>query len=550
MDYADATMTSALKTLPDLLASSFEKYDRRLFVDEWTYSQFTERVIDFRNQLDSLGVKSGDRVILCHPSGADWLAAFFGITSLGAACVNVHHQIPPHYLSGVLLKCHPKAWVGGGRGISSFEPMLGSVPKVLPENLPRNAYPRPQEILQSSLVYPEHVAVLALTSGSTGNPRLVSLSHENLIENLKSLIQFRSVAADTVALSVLPQTHMFELMVGQLVPMYCGAHIHYAASIMPNRLVESIALNGVTHVLLVPALFQMIFRECVSHLADEGIVDQKWMQSSDDEILGYMRSEADSEGLFVHWQEFRRLLGSHFKTVVLGGAAGNPLWGEMLGKLGLELDVGYGLTEASPVVSLGGSRAIPFGSVGHPLPGVDVRISESGEILVRGKNVMKAYFQDEAATQGILADGWLHTGDVGFLDKEGHLFINGRIKETMVNEEGETLYPDEVEPFYRDAVFGEYCVVPFPGSMGNDIPLLVATPADSLDKVSERFRQCWKSAASRYKVKGLFLINTPFPRTALGKIKRREIATALMQREGSWEKIQQNKNFVKSSGNI
>lgn len=550
MDYTGKIMTSTLKTLPDLLASSFANYSSRLFVDEWTYSQFMERAIDFRNQLESLGVKSGDRVILCHPSSSDWLAAFFGITSLGAVSVNVHHQIPPLYLGGVLLKCQPKAWVGGGRGISSFEPLLNSLPKILPENLPRNSHKKTQKILQSSFVYPEQVAVLALTSGSTGNPRLVSLSHENLIENLKSFIQFRSVAAETVFLSVLPQTHMFELMVGQLVPMYCGALIHYATSIMPNRLVESIAQNKVTHVLLVPALFQMIFRECLSQLADEKIVDPKWIQSSDDEILNYMRNEVDSEGLYIHRKEFHRLLGYQFKTIVMGGAAGNPLWGEILNKLGLELEVGYGITEASPVVSLGGSRAIPLGSVGLPLPGVDVRISESGEILVRGKNVMKAYFQDEAATQETLAQGWLHTGDVGFLDKKGHLFINGRIKETMVNEEGETLYPDEVEPFYKDAVFAEYCVVPFPGSMGNDIPLLVALPATSLDKVSERFRQCWKLAASRYKVKGLFLINAPFPRTALGKIKRREIASMLMQKEGSWEKIQQNKNFVKSSANI
>lgn len=543
-------MPNKIKTLCDLLTTSSEKYPDRLFVDEWTYFQFMERVVDFRNSLESLGVESGSRVILCHSSGSEWLAAFFGITSLGAACVSVNSQMPPHYFGGVLQKCQPKAWIMGGRSFSSFEPLLLSLPKIFPENLPRTSYDIPHEILQSNRVSSDQVAILALTSGSTENPRMVSLTHENLIENLKSFLQFRTVAPEAVFLSMLPQTHMFELMVGQLIPMHCGAHIHYANSLMPNRLVESIFQKKITHALLVPALFQLIFRECVSRLVDQNLVDSKCLQSSEEEMLKFVKSEINSARIQAATEEIRRILGSQFETFVLGGAAGNPLWGEILANVKIVLEVGYGLTEASPVVALGSGQEIPPGSVGHPLPGVDVRISDKGEILVRGKNVMESYFQDELATQEVLSGGWLHTGDVGYLDNNGYLFISGRIKETMVNEEGDTLYPDEVEHFYKDAVFAECCVVPFPGPLGNDIPLLVALPSASAEEVSDSFRRLWRKALSRYKVKGLFIVNTALPRTALGKVKRREMARMLMQREGSWDKIQLSNNFVKSSANI
>ena len=142
------------------------------------------------------------------------------------------------------------------------------------------------------------------------------------------------------------------------------------------------------------------------------------------------------------------------------------------------VDVGYGLTEAGPLVAAGFGSDCPPESVGRPLPGVDVRVDSQGEILVRSDSLMQGYLDDPQASAATLDDGWLRTGDRGHLDEQGFLFVTGRIKDAIVSANGETVYPDEIEPCYCSPLFADHCVVPVRGPDGNDVPTLVVVPAN------------------------------------------------------------------------
>jgi long-subunit acyl-CoA synthetase (AMP-forming) len=216
------------------------------------------------------------------------------------------------------------------------------------------------------------------------------------------------------------------------------------------------------------------------------------------------------------------------QNITVGGAAGDPAWAAVLGLAGIDLDVGYGLTEAGPVVAMGRASESPAGSVGRPLPGVQVRVGTGGEILVRTASVMSGYAGDASATRDAFTDGWLRTGDNGRIDDAGFLYVTGRLKDAMVTAAGETIYPDEIEPYYASPLFAEFSIVPLPGPDGNDQPTLVVVPAD--DRVSDgdlhRTMASLRAAApARLRIVGFIRRREPLPRSATGKIRRKVLAS-------------------------
>jgi long-chain acyl-CoA synthetase len=230
----------------------------------------------------------------------------------------------------------------------------------------------------------------------------------------------------------------------------------------------------------------------------------------------------------------RKRIGGSLRAVGVGGAAIAPGWARTLALLEIDLDVGYGLTEAGPLVSLGWASKCPAGSVGRPLPGVAVRISHDGEILVQSPGVMRAYFGDVAASSAALEGGWLRTGDRGRVDARGFLYIAGRIKEAMVTPAGDTLHPEEVEPYYASRLFAEHCVVPLRGPDGNDLPTLVVVarePDPGDDAIEREFAELRAAAPSRYRIARIVRRVEPLPRTLVGKIKRRELGDLLAAKE-------------------
>jgi long-chain acyl-CoA synthetase len=492
----------------------------------WSYAQLRAFMERGAAALRALDLAPEERVLLFLEPCAAWPVAFFAILEAGLVAVPLPAETPLTTAAGVAGFAGARLAILGQR-TGGLAP--GSGLRCLPVERLLQAEPRSTAAAGS---LPD-LAILAFTSGSTSQPRAVELTHANLVANLQGLLSVRRAAPGDSFLSMLPPAHLFELMVGLLGPLACGARVVYASSLLPHRLVAALREWRITHALSVPALLEVLYEEVVSELVDAGVIDPARRHQSPAETARRLRHELDEPGLERLRSSIRDRIGTSFHTLVIGGAALDPAWAGITTAVGLRLEVGYGLTEASPIISVAPASEAPPGSAGRPLPGVEVRLGEDDEILVRGANVMRGYFRDADATAVALRDGWLHTGDHGHLDADGFLFITGRLKEALKTAAGETLYPEEVEPYYDSPLFAERCVAGVPGPLGNDLPALfiVAASADvGEEELRRAFEELRAAAPARLRVPHLVRLTGPLPRTALGKVRRRSLGLEWQKR--------------------
>lgn len=519
-----------LKSLTGLLPAAASTYGDRPALKmagaetSLSYRELESCSAAIASNLLAAGAQSGDRVILFCESRPEWMAAMFGIWGLGITVVPLPFDTVPENLAAVFHFTGAAFVVTSGRGRN-----------ILPEGLPVLLV---EELTKGdSSVFPEadaDIALLGFTSGSTARPRAVELSAANLLANLKGLLALRSTAPESNFLSLLPPAHLFELVVGQLGPLACGATIVYSETLLPNRVIETLKREHISGAIVVPGLLRMVFMDLVSELIHDGLLPSEFLDRSTSETAEWLENKCDAATLSQLRQRARERIGGELEMLVVGGAACDPHWAALARALNIRMEFGYGLTEASPVVSLEDTACCPAGSVGKALPGVDIRISEQGEILVRGANVMGGYFKDPEQTRQTLVDGWLHTGDKGEIDGDGWLFVRGRLKEAMVTEAGDTIYPEDVEPYYGCPLFREFCVVPFADGHGNDHPVLCVVAESEQtepDELVATFNRLRARAPSRFRVDRMLRLDHSLPRTASGKIQRRALAQTLQTRE-------------------
>jgi len=453
-----------LKTLSELLHCCADAYRLQPAVGDWTYTELEAHVCTRAHEL-RVEYPVGTPVVLDRPAGPEWVLEFFAILEAGLV-----------------------------------------VAPLLP-GLPRD---RVETLIGASA--PAGTALLLCTSAARERPLVVRLTHANLLADLVALRGARQVEPGETIASVLPPAHLFELMCGILGPMLCGAYIVHQGVPTPDRILRRLRATQAQRVLLVPALFEMVARL----LADD-------RSESPREIAARLRCSPDPERAAVHARE---LLGPRFKSFVVGGAALHPAWAEVAERLGFGLEVGYGLSEAGPVVSMGDATRLPPGSCGRALPGIEVAIDPRGEILVRGPNVMAGYHRDRDATAVVLRNGWLHTGDRGRLDSSGHLFIEGRFKDAIVPSTGETIWPEEIEEHYESDLFADHCVGARTERGGNDVAVLFVVPAVAdPDALAAEFRRLRRAAPDRGRVKEMCILDGPLPRDPGGDVRRRALAS-------------------------
>lgn len=496
-----------------------------------TYVRLLELMDRGCSTLGGLDMSHPDRVLLVLEPRPEWAASLFAILGAGLVAVPLPHQTPPEAVAAVAARCRARAAVYSDRtaGIAAGLAEVNGIPL---ERLfaPGSASGGSPEVGR------QDPAVLAFTSGSTQRPRAVELSHGNLLSNLDSLLQVRRVAPGDGLLSMLPPAHLFELVGGLLGPLACGARVVYATALLPNRIVKALRVHRITHALAVPALVGCLYEEVLGLLTEAGVVEPEQKGQGLGETARRMESEVSPEDLGEICKGVRSQIGEAFGTLIVGGAAVDPAMAKILSPLGIRVEAGYGLTEASPIVSVGYAGECPPGSVGRPLPGIAVRIGEDDEIQVRGPNVMQGYWEDRDGTAAVLEDGWLKTGDRGRLDDDGYLFVTGRLKEAMITAAGETIYPEEVEACYCSPLFGELCVTALVGEDGNDVPTLFVVPAEpdlSDDRLDEVFADLRAAAPARLRVDRMVRLPHPLPRTATGKVRRRALSEELSRGEGA-----------------
>jgi long-chain acyl-CoA synthetase len=489
-----------------------------------TYGELWQRVEHGAAGLRSAGLVRGERVLLALEGRPEWAGAFFAILRAGLVVVPIPPETDARAAAAIAASARARACVLGARAGALGEALAG-VKRVSIEEL---FAARPDDEGIGDKGTASELALLAFTSGSTSTPRAVELTHANLLANLGALLSVRGALPGDALLSMLPPAHLFELVGGLLAPLACGLRIVYSGPPLPNRLITALREHRITHALTVPALLSALYEEILAELVQAGTIEPGREQQSLRETAERLRSAPDA--LERARAPLRARIGPDLRVLCVGGAAVDPLWAQVLTPLGITLELGYGLTEASPIVSVGNAGECPPGSVGRALPGVEVRVDEQGEILVRGASVMRGYHDDPEGTARALDGGWLRTGDHGRLDQGGFLFVTGRLKEVLKTAAGETIYPEEIEPFYASPLFAEHCVVPVRQADGNDLPTLVIVPAapDVSDGEIARAHASLRAAApARLRAAGPVRLAHPLPRTALGKIRRRAVADAI-----------------------
>lgn len=452
-----------------------------------TWGDMHARVARWRGALAREGLAPGERVAVMLKNSMEWVCFDQAAQSLGLVVVPLYPTDNAGNLAYILADCGARVLLlGEAQRWDSLRPLHAQMPQlarvVCIEPTAGDSVLRPlddwlagaQAIPAAPEADTNALATIVYTSGTTGRPKGVMLSHRNILANIDAVLQTIDGYREDVFLSFLPLSHTLERTCGYYLPIAIGSTVVYARSV--QDLAEDLLTVRPTMLVSVPRVYERIYAKLQQGLEEKGMPARKLFEWA--ETLGWQRFEAaqhrgpePGHAADMMWPVLRHLvadkilsrLGGRLRIAVSGGAPVSARLMHCFLGLGLPILQGYGLTEASPIVSANTLEDNVPESVGKPVPGVEVRLGERDEILVRGPNVMLGYWNDAAKTRDAIdPEGWLHTGDIGRFDAEGHLHIAGRLKEILVTSTGEKVPPADVEltitedPLFEQAmVLGE-----------------------------------------------------------------------------------------------
>ncbi|MDN4593188.1 AMP-dependent synthetase/ligase [Polycladomyces subterraneus] len=448
-----------------------------------TYRQLWEQVRDTAAGLVRFGLRSGDKVALISENHPFWPVTDLAVASLGGVSVPVYPTLPPDQVAFILKNADcrmavvedehqlekvreggveltnivvmkPGPSFTGEKGILSFDALLKE----------GAAHPLENWEEEWKKIDRDHLVTIIHTSGTTGRPKGVMLTHGNFLANMEGIhFWCLEVLPDDVFLSYLPLSHVFERLAGQFVPLSVGATIAYAES--TDTIQENLLEVKPTVMTSVPRLFEKVYAR-VQEQVDAGTPLRRkifdWaVRVGMERYEYYLRTPIDElllggglpPKLKLRWKIADRLvyrkvkerLGGRIRGMVSGGAPLNPEIAQFFWAINLPVLEGYGMTETAPVIATNPMVRTKIGTVGKPLPNVEIRIADDGEVLVRGPNVMQGYYKNPEATKEQIRDGWLHTGDLGELDEDGYLKIIDRKKNLIILSTGKNLAPQPIE---------------------------------------------------------------------------------------------------------
>ncbi|MDP2921415.1 MAG: AMP-binding protein [Candidatus Omnitrophota bacterium] len=498
------------------------KKDGRL--ERITYKDLYKRVNSLAFFLSSLGVRKSDRIAIILENRPEWPVIFFAVSFTGAIAVPIAPSSPHKDISLILSDSGARfAFIPeDNKELREFLKSCKGIEKIL--TVPLSGMEETGKICEPVSIEQDDLAVLLYTSGTTEAPKGVMLTHKNLCANFHSIEKEKLFSKKDSMLSILPLFHSYALMTTLIVPVFSGLKIIYVAADWPERLGEYVKSSGSSILIGVPQVFSMMHARITRKIQ---------------ELPGLLKP-------------FKKILikiglGSRMRLFVSGGAKLDETVCRDFLKLGIKILEGYGLTETSPVVSINPFRKPRPGSCGMAVDGVEVKIFDKdkdgiGEIAVKGPNIMKGYYRDDAKTKSVFRDGWFLTGDLGYLDEEGYIHINGRSKEVIVLSSGKNIYPEEVERHYlKDPGIKEMCVMGVIKQKGaGNIEALhaVILPDDEYLKgfsqeearrvFTKKLEASGKDLPSHKRITGFTIIKEKLGRTALGKIKRYEVQKKYM----------------------
>jgi long-chain acyl-CoA synthetase len=497
----------------------------------YTYREVYELARKLQSLLAELGVQKGDRVALLSENRPEWPIAYLAITALGAVVVPLDAMFSRAEILPLLADSEPKAFILSAKFSDYAKGTAWENVVIAMEDYDRLVPSRPAP---DNGVVLDDLAAIVYTSGTTGSPKGVMLSHRNLLSNAIAGASCFDIGPADNFLSVLPLHHTFETTGGFLAECYMGCRVTYVESLKSYVLLGAMQETGVTVMVGVPLLYQLFYDGIMREVEESGKA----------QLFGLLTAVArffrDLVGLKIGRKLFgmiHRKFGGKIRFFVSGGAAIDPDLIKNFDLLGFTITQGYGLTESSPCLTLCTLKDNVIGSVGRPIPGVEIKIAGDdpvGEILGFGPNIMKGYYKRKDLTDKVIINGWLFTGDLGYLDESGHLFITGRSKDVIVTGSGVNVYPEELEfALKKITSFQEVCVLGEKAQAGvrrgTEQVVAVIVPKEGVpeEKISAEIAKFNESVAEFKRVARVIIRTEEFPKTRLLKIKRFELRKEL-----------------------
>jgi long-chain acyl-CoA synthetase len=422
----------------------------------WDYGETLSRVDKLANGLIGTAVAAGDRLAILSENRPEWAICDLAINKIGAVSVPIHVTANDETVEYIIRDSECGHLFVSPAVLHSRRELLQRLGKAhglrvvlfdLTANPDKTAHSGISLLSSLSpkgepLPAREHeLASIIYTSGTTGEPKGVMLSNRNLSSNTLSSIQKIHVGPEDVFLSFLPLSHVLERMAGNYIPLFAGASIAYAES--AKELQKNLKEIKPTILISVPKIFERMLERIFSEmkLKPKPVQTLFYCSLKSKPHAWYQRA---ADRLFD--SRIRGIFGGRLRFAICGGAAVNGRVLRFFKNMGVQIAEGYGMTETSPVIAVNTLEDNRLGTVGQPLSGTEVRIASDKEIMVKGENVMMGYWRKPELTKEVMTeDGWLRTGDLGFMDKEGFVTIIGRKKDIIVTSNGKNIFPEKIE---------------------------------------------------------------------------------------------------------
>jgi long-chain acyl-CoA synthetase len=440
--------------LADLIAE-FRRFGRQTAlvhhrsyrIERWSYAELVDTSVRFARELQRRGIAKGERVLLWGENSAEWVVAFLGCALIGVVVVPMDRAATPEFVARVAAQVRPRLALLGREQAAT---QLG-VPVLILEELRSAVAALSTAPLPSAGLTRDDLLEIVFTSGTTAEPRGVVISHGNFLANLEPLEieihkydRYERWFHPIRFLNLLPLSHVFGQFMGIFVPPLLGGTILLLDTLNPGEVQRTIKRERVSVLVTVPRLVESLRDKIERDLEAEGLIER----FRRDFTLG------EKEHFLWRWWRFRRIrrrFGWKFWAFISGGAALPEAVEKFWDRLGYAVVQGYGLTETASLVSVQHPFRLARGSIGKALPGREIKLSETGEILVRGESVAKGYWSANGVRLEPVVgeEGWLHTGDLGVADAAGNLYFKGRRKNVIVTPAGMNVYPEDLEAVLR-----------------------------------------------------------------------------------------------------
>ena len=497
--------------------------------ESFRYGEVLDLARRFAGELRARGICRGDRIMLWGENCAEWVAAFFGCALRGVVVVPMDDGGSPDFACRVAQQVEAKLLVASRKHVAASSQVGLSVPALVLEDLPQTL-PTPTPADPDPELCPADILQIVFTSGTTADPKGVVITHGNVLANIAPLeremrgyLKYERFVHPVRFLNLLPLSHVFGQFLGMFLPPILGGTVIFQQELKPSEIVNTIRRERVSVLVSVPRVLQSLKQKIERDLEGQGRLEK------------FQRRFKAAEGKhFLHrwwiFRSIRRQFGWKFWAFISGGAALDSETEEFWGRLGYAAIQGYGLTETTSLISVNHPFKLGKGSIGKVLPGREVKLSEDGEILVRGGGVASGYWDSNGAHRVSDEEGWYRTGDIGALDAAGNLYFKGRKKEVIVTPGGTNVYPEDLEAALRRQPEVKDCVVIGIEQDGNAEPcaVIILRDRNDLEAIVKRANE----SLAEYQRMRLWMEwpQEDFPRTSTQKPRRRMIADAVQAR--------------------